>query len=207
MGAFIHAVNMRSCVLDEADFQTAHFMSADLTDARLRHANLKSTNIQQSNFMRADLTNSAVYGTSVWDLDLSGAIQQNLLITSSTEPELRVDNLAVAQFIHLLLKSQAIRHVIDSITSKVVLILGRFTPERKAVLDAIRDKLRTRDYLPVLFDFDRPVNRDITETVSTLAHMARFCDSSQVAVWCGHSRCALRLGRYLVSEPSVQASQ
>ena len=45
---------------------------------------------------------------------------------------------------------------------------------RQAVLDAIRDELRKRDYLPVLFDFDKPSNRDITETVSTLAHMAKF---------------------------------
>jgi len=43
-----------------------------------------------------------------------------------------------------------VRQVIDSITSKVVLILGRFTPERKAILDAIRGALRTRDYVPIL---------------------------------------------------------
>jgi hypothetical protein len=54
------------------------------------------------------------------------------------------------------------------------LILGCFTEERKAVLDAIRDELRKRDYLPVVFDFDKPVSRDLTETISTLAHMARF---------------------------------
>jgi hypothetical protein len=41
-------------------------------------------------------------------------------------------------------------------------------------LDAIRDELRKLDFLPVLFDFEKPSNRDITETVSTLAHMARF---------------------------------
>ena len=85
-----------------------------------------------------------------------------------------MDNLEVAQFIYLLLNNQKIRSVIDTITSKVVLILGRFTPERKVVLDAIRDELRKRDYLPVLFDFEKPASRTSPETVSTLAHMARF---------------------------------
>ena len=61
---------------------------------------------------------------------------------------------------------------IDTITSKVVLILGRFTAERKAVLDALREELRKRDYLPILFDFAVPTTRDITETVSLLARMA-----------------------------------
>jgi hypothetical protein len=32
-----------------------------------------------------------------------------------------------------------------------VLILGRFTDERKEVLDALRDELRKRDYLPIPF--------------------------------------------------------
>jgi hypothetical protein len=55
-----------------------------------------------------------------------------------------------------------------------VLILGRFTPERKAVLGAPREELRQRNYLPILFDFDVPATRDITETVSLLARMVRF---------------------------------
>ena len=56
----------------------------------------------------------------------------------------------------------------------MVLILGRFTDERKAVLDALREELRKRDYLPILFDFSVPATRDITETISLLARMARF---------------------------------
>jgi hypothetical protein len=55
-----------------------------------------------------------------------------------------------------------------------VLILGRFTPERKAVLDAMRDRLRDLGYLPFLFDFQKPDARDFTETVLTLAGMSRF---------------------------------
>jgi hypothetical protein len=56
----------------------------------------------------------------------------------------------------------------------VVLILGRFTAERKAVLDALRDELRKRNYLPILFDFDKPVSQTTDETITLLARMARF---------------------------------
>ena len=59
-----------------------------------------------------------------------------------------------------MLHNQKIRDVIDTITSKAVLILGRFTDERKAVLDALREELRKRNYLPILFDFEKPRSRD-----------------------------------------------
>ena len=39
--------------------------------------------------------------------------------------------------------------------------------------DAIRDALRQQNLLPVLFDFEGPQNRDLTETISTLAHLSR----------------------------------
>jgi len=80
----------------------------------------------------------------------------------------------VAQFVYLLLSSPRIRQTLDTITAKVVLILGRFTPERLSILTSIREALRNRNYLPILFDFAGPTNRDLTETVSTLAHLARF---------------------------------
>ena len=97
-----------------------------------------------------------------------------MVITSGDEPAITVDNIEVAQFVYLLLHNEKIRDVINTITSKVVLILDRFTDERKSVLDAIREELRKRDYLPILFDFNVPATRDITETVSLLARMARF---------------------------------
>lgn len=83
-------------------------------------------------------------------------------ITPRYEAAITVDDIEIGQLIFLMLNDSRIRNVIDSITSKVVLILGCFTPERKPVLDAIRDELRKRDYLPVLFDFEKPFNRDIT---------------------------------------------
>jgi hypothetical protein len=115
------------------------------------------------------------YGVSAWDLKLADTtIQRDLIITPPEESIITVDDIEVAQFIYLMLHNEKIRRVIDTITSKAVLILGRFAEERKAVLDAMRDELRERGYLPILFDFEEPSSRDLTETVSTLAHMSRF---------------------------------
>jgi uncharacterized protein YjbI with pentapeptide repeats len=174
MFASISFAKMRRARLNNAHLAGCRFMNTDLTDATLVKADLTFAQLIASTLERADLTGCSVYGISVWDVKLDGARQSDLLITPSVYPAIRVDNVEVAQFIYLLLNNQKIRHVIDTITSKVVLILGRFTPERKVILDAIRDELRKRDYLPVLFDFEKPANKTTIETVSTLAHMARF---------------------------------
>jgi hypothetical protein len=120
------------------------------------------------------LSQALVYGVSVWDAIGTPAAQTDLVITDPMDPVVMVDDLKVAQFVFLLLSNPSIRDVIDTITSKVVLILGRFTAERKQVLDRLRNELRRHNLSPVLFDFDIPSDRDITETVTLLARMARF---------------------------------
>ena len=173
-GASLTVANLDSADLSRADLGWADLTDADLSDANLGGADLSGATLVCTKLQGANLTGCRVYGISAWDVKLEGAIQSNLVITPQGESPIQVDNLEVAQFIYLLLKNEKIRSIIDTITSKVVLILGRFTPERKVVLDAIRDELRKRDYLPVLFDFEKPASRNLTETVSTLAHMARF---------------------------------
>jgi uncharacterized protein YjbI with pentapeptide repeats len=163
-GTCLRGANLSWAIVRDADFQRA-----DLTGASLLSASMTS-----ANFEFAKLNNCRVYGASAWNLNLEGAEQTNLIITTIDEPAITVDNLEIAQFIYLLLNNRRVRQVIDILTSKVVLILGRFTVERKAVLEAIREELRRRNYLPVLFDFDPAMNQARMETVSTLAHMARF---------------------------------
>ena len=53
------------------------------------------------------------------------------------------------------------------------MILGRFA-ERRDLLDGIAEKLRSLGYLPIIFDFERPTDRDLTETVKILAGLSRF---------------------------------
>ncbi len=141
----------------------------------LSDVNLNETSLIKTNFSHANLSNCSIYGIAAWDIQLDEqTVQKNLTITPPGQSAITVDNLKIAQFIYLLLNNKEIRDVINTITTKVVLILGRFTPERKAVLDALREALRNQDYLPILFDFEKPSSRNVTETVRTLAHLARF---------------------------------
>src|SRR6266568_4853206 len=187
--ATLFRADLSGANLSEANLFGAAFTAANLFGANLTRANLTRTTLSEADLSGADLseativrtqfaeailTDCRIYGISAWDVHLEGATQSNLVITPPNQPTITVDNLKVAQFIYLLLNNQEIREVIDTITSKVVLILGRFTPERKVVLDAVRDELRKHNYSPVVFDFEKPASRDLTETVSILAHLARF---------------------------------
>jgi hypothetical protein len=61
----------------------------------------------------------------------------------------------------------------STITSKAVLILSRSTPG-EAYARRLPGRPSRPQFLPILFDFKRPTNRDSTEIVSPLAHLARF---------------------------------
>jgi uncharacterized protein YjbI with pentapeptide repeats len=160
-----------------SDLTEANLSGASLTKADFRGANLSKAVLVGTNLKEADLTGASVYGIAAWDVNLEGAVQRDLHIAPPSfggQGPLSVDQIELAQFLYLLLNNDAIRRVIDTITSKVVLILGRFTPERKVLLEGIKTELRARCYVPVLFDFEKPNSQTLTETVETLAHLARF---------------------------------
>src|SRR6516162_11484518 len=156
-GAYLSRANLCEANLSRADLNGADLSRAHLRGVNLCEAILVRANLTDADLADADLTGCLIYGVSAWGLKFSDKTKQrNLIITTLREPEITVDDIEVAQFIYLMLNNQKIRDVIDTITSKAVLILGRFTDERKAVLDALRDELRKRNYLPILFDFDKP---------------------------------------------------
>jgi len=141
----------------------------------LSEADLSGSHLLGSNINNARISKSKVYGINVWDLVGEFKEQKDLVITPEGNSPITVDNVKVAQFIYLILNNKEIRDVINSLTSKTVLILGRFAiPERKVILDRLRDKLREHDLLPIVFDFDRPIDKDFTETIKTLAGISYF---------------------------------
>ena len=176
--------------LDDADLGMADLTRAQLTDAHLYRTNLSRATLRDTDLTNATLTQAlmvetvvdgatltgaCVYGVSAWGLDLSKVRDQtNLHITPEGRSGLTVDNLELAQFVYLMVHNEKIRGIIDTIGRKAVLILGRFYAERKAVLDALKARLREYDLVPIVFDWDKPTSRDLTETVALLANMSRF---------------------------------
>jgi uncharacterized protein YjbI with pentapeptide repeats len=173
--------DLRGAELTEADLAGADLKDANLADADLRGANLRGANLERANLVRAklqgtNLSGSRVYGVSAWDIEVDeqDELRRDLIVTPSDQPDVTTDNIEIAQFVYLLLDNPKIRGVIDTVCKKGVLILGRFIDERKSVLDEIREALRKRNYVPMVFDFKKPTQRDLDETVKTLAGLCRF---------------------------------
>lgn len=199
--ANLQQANLNNAILWKADLAEAQLGGAHLRDANLRkanlfeaqlpgadlwRANLNGAQLVDTNLENANLTDCVVYGVSVWNANLDGAIQRDLVtadIHNSSgewdrskfpEPLPTVDDIEVAQLVYLLQTNKKVRNLVDTLSAKVVLILGRFTAERKAVLDSLKEKLRTENLVPIIFDFEGPEARNLTETVVILAALASF---------------------------------
>jgi uncharacterized protein YjbI with pentapeptide repeats len=170
----------REAKLIGANFHNANLQGGDFRGADLTRACLVGARMSGARLQGATLRGCHVYGLSAWDVEVDDTTTQADLVASrpqlgEAEPTVRVDDIEVAQFINLLIHNDKIRRVIDTITSTMVLILGRFTPpERKHVLDALREGLRAEKLVPVIFDFDRPPGKTFTETIITLTGLSRF---------------------------------
>jgi hypothetical protein len=174
-GANLRFAIMRGANLREAKLGGANLSWANLSWANLSWADLSRAALVETNLENAVLTDCRIYGISAWNVKVNESTQQRgLIITPEDEPAVTVDDLEVAQFVYLLLHNEKIRHVIDTVGKKGVLLLGRFTEGRIAVLDRLRDELRKRGYLPIVFNFDKPETKDFTETVRLLAGLSKF---------------------------------
>jgi uncharacterized protein YjbI with pentapeptide repeats len=191
MNVTITNCSFESTMLDSADLSNSHLEQCRLRFANLSNAlcsgtefsrcDLSGTNLQRASMVKtkllaSKLNDAFVYGANSWDVTISEDTSQvDLVVTEEKdEAQVKVDDLRVAQFIHLILSNSNIRQVIETIGSKGVLILGRFSEERKSLLEALRSELRKRGFVPIIFDFQGPAQRDFTETVTTLAGLCLF---------------------------------
>jgi uncharacterized protein YjbI with pentapeptide repeats len=185
-GCWFFRTSLARADLSGADLRKAHFQGMSLNRANLENAlldgavlervNLMGASLNGASFVGATLKDCSIHGIAAWNVKTDNDTKmEDLRVTRLEEAQLDVDTLDLAQFVYVLTHNPSVRKVLDTVTAKVVLILGRFSErERKEALDALRDLLRQRGYVPILFDFERSASRDLTETISLLAHMARF---------------------------------
>jgi uncharacterized protein YjbI with pentapeptide repeats len=169
MGSNLRDSNCMNADFTHADLQWVQFNRTDLRRATLQNATLRGAVFIRTDASGADFCNSRVFGVSVWSLVTDADTRQtNLVITTDDQSTVTVDDIEVAQFVYLLLNREKLRNVLDTITSKAVLVLGRFTSERKGILEAIAQELRRHNLLPIIFDFEKSaatLRANISETV------------------------------------------
>jgi uncharacterized protein YjbI with pentapeptide repeats len=173
-GADFSDATLRAANLHRADLSSARFIGTDLSRADLRGADLSASVFVRTNVEGTDLGYSDVYGISVWSITGTPADETGLRVTPFEEPYVRTDSLALAQLIYFLIREEHARDLIDTVTSRLVLVLGNFREDRKAVLEAVRSALKDLGFMPLIFDFEGPSAKDTTGTVETLARLARF---------------------------------
>lgn len=190
-GVFMRGANFHQAILAKANLSGAHVEEAnfcrtdlyetDFRGAHLTGANLQGVQLARTDLRGADLRQCKVYGLSAWDLILDKDTQQDqlrvayqsLCMGSDTDEVAIVDGVDLAGFIYMTLNNRNISRVIAATGRKWVLLLGRFG-ERMALLEKLRDELVKRQYVPIVFDFARPENTDLIETVVLLAGMSAF---------------------------------
>lgn len=184
-GAYLEKASLKQAKLQDADLRGAYLWEANLEDANLEGANLIGAILLETNVNNTILNDCKVYGAAVWDLNGEPKAQKNLVISRTYEPynkpEITVDDLEIAHFIYMILDHKKLSKVISATTSKVVLILGRFTEKRREILKAVQERLRTSTdgegiarYVPVMFDFPPDPSRDLMETVQILIGISHF---------------------------------
>jgi uncharacterized protein YjbI with pentapeptide repeats len=187
----LSGANLTSANLTNADLRQCTLVGTTITDCILQGNSVYGISAWDIEGTPADQTNLLIFNrspdsdiemqrqTAKWEKFTRQPYPSNRLaivetFDSTWSAPIRVDNLEVAQFVFLLLKRKNLRNIIETITSKTVLILGRFTSDRKVVLNAIAQELRKYELIPIIFDFEGAKTRDFTETIKVLAGMSLF---------------------------------
>jgi hypothetical protein len=172
--AFLGGANLVGADCRNAVLGHARLIGADLTCADLSGADLYLSTLVRSTVSDCVLRGARVYGMSTWDLKGEPKDQTGLIVNWSDQPPIEVDEIEVAQLVHLLIRHEKLRDVLNTIMKRGVLILGPFKHGGVERLHEIGSVLRSLRYRPIVFDFERPECRSLRETVKTLFGLSRF---------------------------------
>lgn len=161
-------IDLKGCKLGNANLWGTSLIGAKMNNSILHHACLS-----QADLSRADLTKSNIYGISVWNIITDrNTIIKDLII--SEDPLFTVDDIEIAQFIWLITNNKKISNLITTMKTKSVLILGSFDAQSKLVLNKIKEILPNYDFVPIIFNFNPPIEHRLIESIKTLAQLSKF---------------------------------
>lgn len=184
-GADLRKAGMWGCNLQRTDLSDADLRDADLNWANLCRARLIGTDVTGANFR-----NAWIYGSALWDLKGSPSSDVDISIVPDGPNYWRSDRevfriatggLRIAPFLSSLYSTLTegqpdglLSELVNGLTTRIVLVLGRFTNNR-ATLDRITTTIRNSGaMIPLVFDFARPISRDLTESVTLWARLCHF---------------------------------
>lgn len=191
--------DMTNCYLYEADLSWAGFPEADFSDSMIRKAYCSGADFSDAIFKNCVLNNSTfigtdfsgahlegcnVYGVSAWGIIISDTTVQKELflhrdnfsgkVIANRENIFLVDDIALAQFVYFIQHDDGFGASLKQLNSRTVLLLGKFKNGGLELLQTVAEKLRSRNYIPIIFDFDPVENKNIIENVTTMAGLSKF---------------------------------
>ena len=176
--------NLEGAQLSGAQLEGANFTNAHLKDARLWRAILDQAVFAGTWLNGATLTQAHVHSVVVHNVvtdekTVQGSLDAKFNLWSLNTRwyrsyQTKVDDIRQAHFLGSLEDQASIAHLVEASTTSSVLLLGRFTDERMRVLRTLESELKKRGKNPLIFNFERPEHRTVTETVRFLAGLCQF---------------------------------
>ena len=174
-GATFHNTRFNKTILTGANFDGATFVNC----------NLNRVNLVGASFKVKEITETVVYGIAAWDLQTSDEMKQSKLVIERTyelysdliqqgKIPMMVDDIELAQFVYYLSNHKKMRDALNILNDRGVLLMGRFKDGGLERLYALREWFQGKGYMPMIFDFERPDNLSLTETVVTMAGLSKF---------------------------------
>ena len=194
-GAVVDGATFEEGDFSRADFRGAQFRNtrfnktiltgANFEGATFVNCNLNRVNLVAANFCVKEITETVVYGIAAWDLETSDKSKQSKLVIEKTYDlysdfieqgtvPMMVEDIELAQFVYYLSNHKKMRDALNILNDKGVLLLGRFKDGGLERLYAMREWFQNQGYMAMIFDFARPDNLSLTETVVTMAGLSKF---------------------------------
>lgn len=166
-------------------FNKTLLTEANFDGATLVNCNLNRANLAGASFQVKEITETVVYGIAAWDLQIADEMKQSKLVIERTyalyseiiqqgKVPMMVDDIELAQFIYYLSNHKKMRDALNILNDRGVLLLGQFKDGGLERLYALREWFQGKGYTAMIFDFARPDNLSLTETVVTMAGLSKF---------------------------------